>query len=88
MYQQESPMRLQIFNLWEMCSSPEEVLNFLAPSVLCPHLKMNIANETFSVYLDIKNKLEEEREQERERKNRLPGKHKLQAPAPFKRGIA
>lgn len=57
---------MQIYNLWKMTESAEKVLEFLSPDLECPHLRLELASDIYSVYVDIENKLADEREKERE----------------------
>ena len=77
-----------IYTAWCVFKTPEAVIGYMCPDMICPHLKSQTILQTYQVYIEIENRLDAEREAQRKADQRSREQQKLFNKFPDKRGSA
>ena len=75
-----------IYTAWHVFKTPEAVIGYLCPDMICPHLKSQTLLQTYEIYMEIENRLDAEREAQRKRDQDAREQRKLFNKYPNKRG--
>lgn len=75
-----------IYTAWRVFKTPEAVIGYMCPDMICPHLKSQTIFQTYQIYMEIENRLDAEREAQRKRDEQAREQKRLFDKYPNKRG--